>query len=166
MTLLLESGLKSAAIIAIALALMPLCRRQTAALRHAILAAALLGAALTPLTRGLVPAWRLPVGLSRIVPAGDATSALHVPGAIDANSQLTASDVSTSMLPSISTIVVAVWLAGLTISLAVLIVGSIRLARLTSRARTLAAMGIRTVGTIVRINGANATPRRAAARIA
>lgn len=131
--LLLESGLKSAAIIAVALAMLPVLRTRTAAMRHAILAAALLGVALAPFIRTIVPTLRIPIAASVLAPAGDTLGVLDVPSALAVTPS--AGTTAAAFLPPISTIVVVVWLAGLAICVGMLIVGFIRLARLTSRAQ-------------------------------
>lgn len=133
MMLLLESGLKSAAIIAVALAMLPALRTRTAAMRHAILAAALLGVALAPFIRTIVPTLRIPIAASVLAPAGDTLGVLDVPSALAVTQS--AGTTAAAFLPPISTIVVVVWLAGLAICVGMLIVGFIRLARLTSRAQ-------------------------------
>jgi beta-lactamase regulating signal transducer with metallopeptidase domain len=61
MSFLLEFTLRASVILGLALVSLPLLRGQSAALRHAVLAAAVLCAALTPAVGLLVPAWDVPV---------------------------------------------------------------------------------------------------------
>src|SRR5437762_4335329 len=58
--LLLETTVKTSIVILIALGAQSLLRRQSAALRHWILASAILGAAVIPVAGPLVPSWHLP----------------------------------------------------------------------------------------------------------
>jgi len=71
MTLLLDSSLRAAMIIAVALAATSLLRRASAAKRHSLLAAAMLCAALLPLLSVVTPVWtlELPAGFQEVVPA-------------------------------------------------------------------------------------------------
>jgi TonB family protein len=139
MTLLLETAVKSTAIVAVALALMPLLRRRTAAMRHAILAAALLGAAVAPFMRSVIPTWRIPVAVNLGGTSEAALNVLGIPNTIGTPSHVVDPLASTSVLPSMSTIGFAVWLLGATVAITLLMVGCIRLARLTSRAQRISA---------------------------
>ena len=67
--LLLESAMKTSGIVALALLATRMLRRRSAAIRHWILAAALVCAAATPALERFVPAWQIP----RIV-GGDSPS--------------------------------------------------------------------------------------------
>jgi len=62
---MLDSALKASAIVAIALAANGCLRNRSAALRHLVLSAAIVCAAMMPAVGWLVPAWDLP--LFRIV---------------------------------------------------------------------------------------------------
>ena len=70
MTTLADATLKVSALVVTALAATSLLRGRSAALRHSILAAAIVGAGLTPLLAQLVPAWQ--VNLPVLSPAPDA----------------------------------------------------------------------------------------------
>ena len=135
MTLLLENAVKSAAIIGVALAVMPLIRTRTAALRHVVLATALLSAGLTPLMRPVLPAWRIPVGFSVGSTAESPFDVFGLPETVQRASTLTASAVPTPVPISISAIAAAIWLLGAAVGVGFLIVGCIRLNRLASRAQ-------------------------------
>lgn len=133
MTLLLENAVKSAAILGVALALMPLLRSRGAAMRHSILAAALVGAALAPLMRPLLPTWRIPV---RVV--GSSEAALNIAGTPDTIGAVASGVVSPVTAPLVSAIPMiglAVWLAGALAGIGLLTVGWIRLQRLTAGAQ-------------------------------
>ncbi|MGB2712885.1 MAG: M56 family metallopeptidase [Vicinamibacterales bacterium] len=133
MTLLLENAVKSAAIIGVALALMPLLRSRAAAMRHSILAAALVGAALTPLMRPLLPTWRIPLSV-----VGSSEAALNIvgtPDTIGAVASGVASPVTAPLVSAIPIIGLAVWLAGALAGITLLTVGWIRLLRLTAGAQ-------------------------------
>jgi TonB family protein len=129
--LLLENAVKGAAIVAVALAIMPLLRNRPAALRHTILAAAVLGAALSPLMRPLVPTWRIPVAVDALAgldPTADGSSptpTLDRPSGVE---------LTPLTLYSPSAIIVATWLTGVSIGILVLVVGCIRLTRMTAAA--------------------------------
>jgi TonB family protein len=133
MTLVLENAVKSAAIIAVVLALMPLLRGRAAAMRHSVLAAALVGAALAPLVRPLLPTWRIPVAAGVLATPESTGGVLRLSAAANVATQPTAAAASASV--PLLTIGVAVWLAGAALGLAILMVGCIRLVRLTRRAQ-------------------------------
>ena len=61
MSLLLDLIVKPSIVLVLALAAMPLLRQRSAALRHAVLAAALVCAAAVPFAGPLVPAWHVPL---------------------------------------------------------------------------------------------------------
>ncbi len=61
MILLVESAIKVAIIVLVALACLPLLRKRPAALRHWLLAAAIVCGATAPVVSLAIPAWRLPV---------------------------------------------------------------------------------------------------------
>ena len=67
MSLLLESTLKSSIVVVIALAVAALLRRRSAAVRHWILASAIVCAALTPALGSVVPSWHVAIGGRRSV---------------------------------------------------------------------------------------------------
>ena len=60
MSVLLDMIVKPSIVLVLALAAMPLLRYRSAALRHTVLAVALLCAAAVPVATALVPAWHLP----------------------------------------------------------------------------------------------------------
>ena len=135
MTTLADATLKVSALVLAALAATSLLRSRSAALRHSILAAAIVGAALTPLLTPLVPSWH--VNLSVLSPVSDATSAdqraaqsgrtfsLSTAGA-DSRADLARSETLGRLLG-------LAWLAGVACSLFALAAGLGRLAWLAAR---------------------------------
>jgi beta-lactamase regulating signal transducer with metallopeptidase domain len=97
-TALLLVGLRVTAILASALALMPLLRRYSAATRAWVLLTALAAAALVPMLGPLVPAWGQPLAATASLP-----------------------------LPASSNTVFVLWAVGAAIQLAILFAGIIRL---------------------------------------
>jgi TonB family protein len=119
--------------VAVALGLMPLLRNRAAAMRHTVLAAALVGAGLAPVMRPFVPAWDMPVTLDAVAqPDGAVSGAGARPAAVRVDAARTSAG-----LPSLARMAVAVWLAGAVAAIVALSLGCIRLKRLTSRARPL-----------------------------
>jgi TonB family protein len=133
MTLIvLENAVKSAAIVAVALGVLPLLRHRTAAMRHTVLAAALIGAGLAPLMRPLVPAWAVPVSLDAIAAADGAESPGHSTPDVAAVARAGAPASALSALPGI---ILTLWVAGALAGMIALMLGCIRLKRLVSRAQ-------------------------------
>ena len=128
----------TSAILLLALIAMPLLRKGTAALRHWVLAAALLCAALAPLAETVLPAWTppMPITLEELPIAWSAPSA--------AGSIVRVSDAATPQ-PSVNTpplgrnwsltdLIVAIWMTGIAVSIGMLALGMVRLWQLTRRA--------------------------------
>jgi TonB family protein len=113
-----------------------LLRRRSAAVRHWVLASAMTCAALTPALQQVVPRWDLAITLpwSRAEPQGPAVSA-PVASLTDGIGRATAPSPPTQALavPSLQTI----WLAGVIVSLGLLLVGFCRLTWVASRSRPL-----------------------------
>jgi TonB family protein len=68
---LMDILVKPSIVLAVALAVLPLLRGRSAALRHAVLAAALMCAAVAPVIGLAVPAWRLPARVAAAPSSGD-----------------------------------------------------------------------------------------------
>ena len=149
MTLLLDTTIKVSLIVGLALAATVLLRRQSAALRHWVLAAAIICASATPLFTVVVPSWDFP-------PAESSAGGLTL-----ASQSYVASDPSTLILslskdersghalvgrlraailliagPYVG-VLLTVWIAGAAIGLCVLFIGLARLAWLASTSRPL-----------------------------
>src|SRR5687768_17501219 len=116
MTFELAAIARSSIVLAIGLLLLAGLRRQPAAFRHAILAAALMLAAAQPGANLIMPSWAMPRiwnrAASEVIPqaavAVETTTDFEVIGAVP--------DTTSSLQPSV--IVMWIWLAGVTISLA------------------------------------------------
>ena len=145
MNLLLDVWLKPSVVLLLALAVMPLLRNRSAALRHAILAAALLCAAVVPFVGTVVPAWHVP-GLRVLAdpPASEFGSAAVVSESvtITRGASLPPSSASDASHPSETmsartrgSLLAWVWLLGSLPGLALLIAGVRRLVRLANSSR-------------------------------
>ena len=133
---LAENAMTVALILLVALTLMPAMRRRPAALRHWVLAAALVCAAAAPAVKLIVPVWHLPVDLTSAAPATPSNTGETNVRSMVAAPERGAPDVgmgSTGPAPSL----LAIWLAGASLGVLVLLVGFIRLAGLASRAQRL-----------------------------
>jgi TonB family protein len=125
MSLLLESAIKGSLIVLMGLAVLPLLRKQAAALRHWVLAAALVCAATAPVATRALPTWELPVNLT---PAATA-SVLRTVASPLASRQLAPSETRREDVESraVVTILYRTWIAGLAVSALLLLVGLARL---------------------------------------
>jgi len=140
MALLVESVVKMTAVIALALAAMPLLTRRSAALRHWVLVAALACGVAQPILSLVTPAWTLPSGGTLLSsPQVTTDTSLLFVDVSDRARGATAADGSIVPRPSdidrLAWTLFAVWVGGALISLGALIVGLVRLARITSRSR-------------------------------
>lgn len=125
---------KASLVLAVAFAATSLLRRQSAALRHWILAVGLFCAAAMPALQWLTPAWTLPGFRPR-------SYALAVPAMTPATSAVTATDVNPTSVDvqrlaasvSWTTWLVAVWITGATGALVVLFGGLGRIQRVLKR---------------------------------
>jgi TonB family protein len=133
--------LKSSIVVVIALAAAALLRRRSAAVRHWILASAIVCAALTPALGSIVPSWRAAIGgvsapqwieRSR-QPSEPDREPRPAPGGVHAAPS--ASGSVGSALPPASHIVAAIWMAGAGSSLLILVVGFGRLGWIAAHAR-------------------------------
>jgi beta-lactamase regulating signal transducer with metallopeptidase domain len=132
--LLLNTTIKISVIVSAALAATLLLRRQSAALRHFVLACALASAAATPLVRLVAPAWQ-PASRMQLIDRPlavfeDASSSMST--AVGAPAERTITAASVLRASGI------VWAAGAVLSLLVLVVGFARLSWIASRAERLA----------------------------
>ena len=128
MTLLIGLAIRSSVILAAGLLISACLAKRSAALRHRVLAAALLAAA-SVIPFGLaLPAWQVTLPARGIGASSTVTPALHVgaPAAAAAASQPTASD-------TVSPIVV-IWLAGALAAAGAMIAGLVRVGRVAARA--------------------------------
>jgi TonB family protein len=134
MRLLLEAAIESSVVIGGALAIMPLLRKRPAALRHGVLAAALVCGAIAPAAGRLAPSWRLPIVVTPVARAVAGTNGRAVASSgspVDIEAPATGNRNAAVWLAAVS----AVWVAGLAFGVLTLAIGAIRLARLAARAR-------------------------------
>jgi beta-lactamase regulating signal transducer with metallopeptidase domain len=131
MILLLASALDVAIVIAVALAITAFMRRRSASLRHGILAAALVAAAVVPAIESLGPRWELPVGWRA---AADTTSTLRLTSSPAPEASTTAIP-EVAAAPALSWIdgIMLLWIAGMLVTGAGLLTGLVRLARVSRR---------------------------------
>jgi beta-lactamase regulating signal transducer with metallopeptidase domain len=122
--------------LAFALGATALLRRAPAAVRHAILAAGLVAAALAPALEVVVPPWHLPVAWSTadVTTSGLTLTSSPAPEAVE----VTPVPVAGSGLPWLP-LVLAVWGGGALVVFAGLLTGLVRLARATRRFPVVAA---------------------------
>ena len=146
MTLLVESAIKGAAIVALALAVLPLLRGAPAAFRHWLLSAALLCAAVTPVIVLAAPAWSLPIAGVISRPAGQAPAAasgvqteLSFPGATPAAPPGSATALPASRAVSPVSVFRWTWIAGAGVGVLVLLAGFQRLSGIAWRSRRITA---------------------------
>jgi TonB family protein len=138
MILLLDGALKVAVIVFAALVSMPLLRKSPAALRHWVLAAAVVSAVVAPVLSAAVPVWHLPLNLTLVPPdgvrraVGSAMNAVPLPpvSGPDETDRRDASGFAAALL--------TIWMAGVGAGSVVLLTGLIRLRRLASCATPIA----------------------------
>jgi TonB family protein len=132
MILLIDGAVEASLILLAALVSMPLLRKSSAALRHWVLAAAVLCAAVAPVVSAALPAWHLPVAVTLAPPAGvlravgSAMDRAAVQSSTDAIGRRDSSGFAAGLL--------TIWMAGMAAGSVVLLTGVIRLRRLASRA--------------------------------
>src|SRR5687768_15171299 len=68
MTLFLLCAVQTTVILLIAIGVLPLLRKRSAALRHWVLASALIFSAATPAFNLLMPSWSVPESLAKAIP--------------------------------------------------------------------------------------------------
>jgi len=128
-TLLVDATIKISVIVACALAAAAMLRKRSAALRHGVLAAALVCATAIPILQFVVPAWgATPVDQPITVLATLSSDAdIAIPGAPPPPSPLAMASALAGTL----------WLTGIVVSVGLLLVGLSRLAWLASRSQPL-----------------------------
>ena len=138
MTALLEVLIRGSLVLLVGLLLMPLLRRHSAALRHWVLAASLLCAAVMPLASAVLPTWDA-LAVGALVPPPVVQSVL--PAVVTRNrpsatppSPFDVARTSVSERSALERLVIPVWAGGTAVSLAILLVGIWRLRRLHTSA--------------------------------
>jgi TonB family protein len=129
--------IKVTLIVFVGLAATAMLRRQSAALRHWVLAAAIACAAATPLLELVVPAWRAPFGsllFGRAVEPLTLLVPIRLAPSPSFESDPTAPARQVSHL-TMGQLAVGIWRTGAAVSLSILLLGLARLAWIASRAR-------------------------------
>ncbi len=138
--------MKMSLIVLSALALTVVLRRRSAAIRHWVLAAGIASAAAIPVLVDIVPVWTLPIGTPAAFVTYEDASGAGTTAAVQrqparAESATPASRVSSpasaGRARSAGEILQAIWIAGIAASLAVLVIGVLRLSWLAAHARRL-----------------------------
>ena len=128
MTLLVASAVDAAIVIAVALAVSAALRRRPAAVRHAVLGAAMLAAALMPALEAILPAWPLAIlsgGSAEVATSGLRLSSSTPP---DASAALIA-DAAAPWSIDWPLVLLTAWLLGLAAIIGGLLTGFVRLVR-------------------------------------
>ena len=140
MTLLIGLAIRSSVVLAGGLLITACLAKHSAALRHRVLAASLLAAALVTPFSLLLPAWNVPLPAS-VIDASPALRSSLLPAesrsvdAVASHPRGSSEATRSSAAPATMEIVVVVgWLAGVVVVGSVLVVGLIRVRRLSTRA--------------------------------
>ena len=136
MSLLVESTVKASLVMLAALVAVTCLRRQSAALRHWMLSAAIVAALAAPLAGLVIPSWHLPLDAiprPRLITTPAPAPATSVPqSSAPADRLRPAANVS---VPGLDVLLTSAWMAGAGVSVLVLLVGLGRLAWIASSAR-------------------------------
>ena len=137
--------MKASLIVLVALAATTLMRKRSAAVRHWILSAAIVCAALTPALELIVPSWHVAWGSPPVQQRQLPVRRISSPAAIPAIASMAAGSESpsgaragASAAPAGTTaasMLLTVWIAGVTVSIGLLLIGLGRLAWLAARSR-------------------------------
>jgi TonB family protein len=142
MTTMLVATAKAAVILGLALAVLPLLRRRSAALRHLVLAAAFAAAIVSPLAGLMAPSWSLPAALPAALPRRPPARATAAdrPASPDTRPSLRPGSNGTDEAgsPSVAQYAAVVWLTGSGIGLLGLAFGLVRIASLQRGAGAMA----------------------------
>ncbi len=140
MALIIESLVKMTVVIALALAVMPLLRRRSAALRHWVLIVAVACAAAQPLLTLMAPRWTLPSG--ELLPSSTRFTSDTSIVLLDVDAGATGAVGPSQPMANPSSasnrlgwMLFGVWLSGTLVSVGALLTGMCRLVRMTSRSR-------------------------------
>jgi TonB family protein len=141
MSFLLDNTLKVSLIVLVALGATVLLHGRSAAVRHWVLAVAIACAAASPLLGLIVPSWHVHLGSFLPESQGeqpgsvDTTTTVQVGAIAVGPTPLRASHATASMDASIGRMMVPLWLAGVGVSLLIVLLGLVRLKWIASGAR-------------------------------
>jgi TonB family protein len=140
MSLLVETTVKVSLILLIVVGVMPLLRRRSAALRHSILSASLLCAAVIPVAQLVVPSWHLPLPVpvllnERVEGYGPAPHTVVSDRTARDTVRVQSRTAPTPDPFALTGALRSIWIAGTSLGVAVLLVGLWRLTRLAGAAR-------------------------------
>jgi beta-lactamase regulating signal transducer with metallopeptidase domain len=138
--LLLESTLKASLVMLIALAALACLRRRSAALRHWILSAAVVGATVAPVLGLVTPSWHLPLGtMPRPRLMADTPPPTHATLSSQSARAGDSPQPEDGRAPAgAGDIVATMWMAGAGVSVLILLIGVGRLAWVAASARRVA----------------------------
>ncbi len=135
MVVLLVAAIKTSLVLAIGLAISIGLRRRSAAVRHWVLATAMVYAAAAPLVGVVMPAWTLPTSVFRTVSDANVDVSIRMtpvpPGPSAPSHTGSVSNIATAP-GDIATAAIRLWFAGVALNLFVLLVGMLQLQRLRS----------------------------------
>lgn len=134
MALLLDSAVRVSLVTAIALLVLVVLRRRSAALRHWVLASAIACGLALPVLQVMVPSWQVPVRVPAPVELGGGPVFSQLPAARAAGS-ISPVEAERSYPGEVMAALGWLWLAGTVLFAALLATGLARLAWLASRAR-------------------------------
>src|SRR5262249_4094129 len=144
MTFFLNSAIQVTVILSLALLLLPLLRKKSAAFRHSVLATAIVFSLLIPIFNLFTPVWKWSAAVGAIVsehpvvaPIREAISAITSPEAQTRRSRATERSASalaepSELVQSLPPLLRWVWAGGVAAGLLVLLTGFVRLARVVS----------------------------------
>lgn len=135
MTFVLGCALRVSALLSISMVAALTMRRRSAAARHWVLAAGLIGAAAMPVLQVIAPRWDMPwSAVSEVV--GSTVPVVHsADGSLAIAPQAVRAMVGGQERRSIASMATQVWMAGVVVGLAWLLAGLIRLRWIASRCR-------------------------------
>jgi TonB family protein len=128
MTMLIDLAIRSSVMLAAGLLLNACLAKRSAALRHRVLTATLLAAAVVMPLSLAVPAWTL------TLPARSVEATFRAPPAVPAEAPAPAAVALQPSTPEAVSPIVIAWLAGAAIAAGILIAGFVRVRRLAARA--------------------------------
>jgi TonB family protein len=134
----LEIGLRASVVVLVALTASFVLRRRSAALRHWVLAAGILSAAAVAPLGFALPAWDLPLASIAVEPpVGSLAGVQPVAPEVEPRAAGPVAVPAAASSLDLEAVISVVWAAGAAFGLLVMLVGLLRLARLTARAHPL-----------------------------